>query len=393
MHDAVPPDFQTDIDAIGRIAAVPTILDVVCRTTGMGFAAVARVTADHWVACGVQDGIAFGLKPGGMLPIETTICREVQRHGKPVIIDDTARDNTYAAHPAPAQYGFRSYVSVPIVMPDGRVFGTLCAIDPQPRALNKPEVIGTFRLFAELIAFHLDANERIAKSDALLARERELAQFREEFIAVLGHDLRNPLASVSAGNRLLLRHPDRAAEIIGHSQQSIARMAGLIDNVMDFARGRFGGGLNLHRASTDTLGPALLQVVREFQTTHPNRAIHADIALAGPIDCDTGRIGQLLSNLLGNALAHGDPAEPVTVQGHVSANTLTLTVANAGAPIPEAAMAHLFRPFVRAALREHQQGLGLGLYIAAEIARAHGGTIAVDSTAQQTRFTFHMPKE
>ena len=91
-------NFQVDIDAIGRIDAVPTILNVVCGTAGMGFAAVARVTEDRWIACQVLDNIAFGLKPGGELELKTTICDEIRGNGKAVVIDEVSQDMVYSAH-------------------------------------------------------------------------------------------------------------------------------------------------------------------------------------------------------------------------------------------------------------------------------------------------------
>ena len=164
-----PRSFQDDIDAIGRVEAVPTILDVVCRTTGMGFAAVARVTDDRWIACSVKDDIAFGLTPGGELQVETTICHEIRQHREPVIINHVAEDQDYCGHHTPAQYGFQSYISMPIILPNGEFFGTLCAIDPRPAQLDTPEIVGMFKLFAELIAFHLDAVGKMATSSAALA--------------------------------------------------------------------------------------------------------------------------------------------------------------------------------------------------------------------------------
>ena len=89
-------DFQADIDAIGRIDAVPMILDVVCRSTGMGFAAVARVTDDRWIACEVLDAIGFGLKPGGELAVKTTICDEIRDSREAVVIDEVAKDPVYS---------------------------------------------------------------------------------------------------------------------------------------------------------------------------------------------------------------------------------------------------------------------------------------------------------
>lgn len=384
-------DHRAEIEAIARIAIVPTILDVVCRTTGMGFAAVARVTESRWIACGVQDSIRFGLLPGDELKVETTICHEIRQTGSPVIIDDTSVNPAYCGHHAPASYGFQSYISMPIILRDGTFFGTLCAIDPKPRALNTPETIGTFKLFAELIAFHLDADTKLAEAAALLVREREMSEFREQFIAVLGHDLRNPLAAVAAGTGLLLRHPERAGEIAGHIDQSISRMSGLIDDVMDFARGRLGDGLAMSRDADAEIGPVLAQVVQELRCAHPDRVIDMEFELDGPVSCDRSRIAQLLSNLLGNAMTHGASTRPVLVRATSDDTIFELSVANGGEPIPPGALVKLFQPFFRATVRPNQEGLGLGLYIASEIARAHRGTLEASSNPLETRFTFRMP--
>jgi hypothetical protein len=386
-------DFAEDLDAVARIDVVPKILEVVCRTTGMGFAAVARVTEDRWVACAVRDEIAFGLKPGGELQVATTICDEIREGGRHVVIDHVAEDETFCRHPTPQLYGFQSYISVPIVRPDGRFFGTLCSVDPKPARLNTPETVGMFKLFAELIAFHLDTQERLRLSETALLDERETAQLREQFIAVLGHDLRNPLNAVRGGSELLQLMPleEKAASVVALIQRSAARMAGLIDNVLDFARGRLGGGLPTNRVADPGLATVLEQVIAEVRTAWPGRAVRSEIALARPVHCDAARVAQMFSNLLANALTHGDPAGPVSVGARSDEERFELWVANRGAPIPPETAERLFRPFYRAAERPGRQGLGLGLYIASEIARAHDGALEVESSDAETRFTFRMP--
>jgi signal transduction histidine kinase len=386
-------DFQADIATIARIKAVPTILEVVCATTGMGFAAVARVTPERWIACGVRDDIAFGLKPGGELKVETTICHEIRQCEEPVVIDHVAKDEAYRDHPTPAMYGFQSYISMPIILPDGSFFGTLCAIDPRPARLRNPETIGMFRLFAELIAFHIDANSRVASSEATLLSERRTSELREQFIAVLGHDLRNPLSAISGGVELLRRSTldAKAARLVNLIQMSVARIAGLIDDVMDFARGQLGSGLTLDLAENEPLTPVLRQVVSELRTSFPDRVIKAEIGFDDPVHCDPKRIAQLLSNLLGNALTHGAAQMPIRVRAGIEEAVFELSVANAGEPIPPAAMERLFQPFTRRAVRPSQQGLGLGLFIASQIAKAHSGTLNVVSSPEETRFTFRMP--
>ncbi len=121
----MPTDFEVDLAAIDRIQAVPTLLEVVCRTAGMGFAAVARVTEDRWIACAVRDDIPFGLQPGGELKVVTTICHEIRQSGRVVVIDHVAEDEAYCQHHTPAMYGFQSYISMPIVLADDSFWGCL----------------------------------------------------------------------------------------------------------------------------------------------------------------------------------------------------------------------------------------------------------------------------
>ncbi|UGY11153.1 GAF domain-containing sensor histidine kinase [Phyllobacterium pellucidum] len=391
----MPHDFQADIDAIARIDAVPTILDVVCRTTGMGFAAVARVTEDRWIACQVLDNIAFGLKPGGELEVKTTICDEIRGSGQAVVIDEVSQDLVYSTHHTPQIYGFQSYISMPITLPDGTFFGTLCAIDPAPARLKNPQVVGMFKLFADLIAFHLDANDRLAKTEAALVDERTISEFREQFVAVLGHDLRNPVASIDSGTRLLLRTPldEKAEAIVKLIRGSVVRMSGLIDNVMDLARARLGSGVMVEIKRNAELKPTLTQVVDELGSVRPDRVIETSFEFDDPIRCDPLRVGQLLSNLLGNALAHGSEDGAIRVDARTTYDAFELSVTNRGEPIPAESVDQLFLPFFRHGAKTGQQGLGLGLYIASEIAKLHGGVIEVDSNDGKTRFTFRMPLE
>jgi signal transduction histidine kinase len=384
---------ESDVAAIARIKVVPTILEVLCGATGMGFSAVARVTDERWIACAVRDEIDFGLVPGGELELETTICNEIRQSGQLVVIDDCAHDEVFRDHHTPKQYGFQSYISVPIRLPDGRFFGTLCAIDPRPARLNNSQTINMFTLFADLIALQLDAQERLSVSETALVDQRESAELQDQFVAVLGHDLRNPLSAIQTGAQLLMKMglDDKAAHLAQVIDRSAKRMTGLIDEVLDFARSRLGGGLSLNLSDDSDLQPMLEQVVAEMRTAQPDRTIHSDIALRRPVVCDRARMGQLLSNLLANALTHGLAEGPVWVRAHSDDACFELSVANLGEPIPPDTITRLFRPYARGSDRADRQGLGLGLYIASEIARAHGGSLDVSSTRQETRFTFCMP--
>jgi signal transduction histidine kinase len=386
-------DFQADLDAISEIKSVPSILSIIQRTTGMGFVAVARVNADRWIACQVLDQIDFGLKPGGELKVETTICHEIRQSHQLVAIDDVSHDDHYANHHTPLQYGFKSYISVPILLKDGGFFGTLCAIDPRPAQVNNSVIIDMFKVFAELIAVHLDAREKMLDYEHKLTEEAEQAELREQFIAVLGHDLRNPLASMLAGTRILSKTAldDRARTVVSMMLKSVDRMTNLVDNVMDFARGRLGGGVRL-TPSIQPLGPTLNQVVDEISSIWPDRVLEAHFDLSQPVEVDHPRLAQLFSNLLGNALTHGSPDGKIVIWGETNDKGFELWVSNQGEPIPEDAYARLFQPFTRSDDKAGAQGLGLGLYIASKIAEAHGGALTVSSSPAETRFTLFVPR-
>jgi PAS domain S-box-containing protein len=244
-----------------------------------------------------------------------------------------------------------------------------------------------------VIGTAIDITERKLAQEEKLARQQEDAELREQFIAVLGHDLRNPLASVAAGTRILVRRPERAAEIAEQIERSISRMAGLIEDVLDFARGRLGGGFVTTLDNKKPLTPVLLQVIDELRSVHPEREVAVDIDLQEPVTCDRQRIGQLLSNLLGNALVYGAENAPIQVRARAEDGKLELSVCNAGQDIEPSALERLFQPFFRGKVRGSREGLGLGLYICSEIAKAHGGTLDVISNYGTTCFTLRMPAE
>ena len=382
---------RQDIRQIGAIREVPLILDLCRQITGMGFTAIARVTDGRWITCASLDHLGFGLTPGDELEVESTICHEVRGCRDTIAIPDVDASETYRDHHTPRRYGFKSYVSVPIVRAGGEFWGTLCAIDPTARPLP-PATLATFELFAQLVALELDRQDELDAGRAALASERDVGRLREEFIAVVGHDLRNPIAAVSAGLAMLSRGtaPERTAQLIPEMQRALGRASQIVTNLMDFARGRLGVGIEVLAPRPVDLGPALRDVIGEIAGVAA-QPIEAVIDLPRPIRADPQRLGQLLSNLLGNAVTHGAAGTPIRVEASDEGGTLRLAVTNQGAPIPEEVRRSLFLPFSRGGDRASLQGLGLGLYIAAEIARAHGGQIDVESGEAGTTFALTMP--
>jgi phosphoserine phosphatase RsbU/P len=183
----------------------------------------------------------------------------------------------------------------------------------------------------ELIDARKQSDELKTVLEERLRQERENAELREQFIAVLGHDLRNPLASIAAGARLMLKAKtlEDGVRLESMMQSSVGRMAKMIDSVMDLARGRLGGGISLSRSIT-AIEPVLDQVVAELAAAHPERSIETHFELETPIFCDPARVAQLFSNLLGNAISHGAPEQAVRVDANAKGGIFELCVANGG---------------------------------------------------------------
>ena len=190
-------------------------------------------------------------------------------------------------------YGFESYISVPIILRNGDFFGTLCAIDPAPAKVSEAATVKTFELFAELIAMHLENRENVTRTTVALLDERRTAEMREQFIAVLGHDLRNPLAAIQAGTTLLGRRDldGSARNVVRLMQESCKRMADLTTDILDFARGKLGGGVPLRSVDDPNLGAILSQVIEELATVHPERSIDVQLDVGDSVNCEFRAFG------------------------------------------------------------------------------------------------------
>ncbi|MET0400251.1 MAG: ATP-binding protein [Longimicrobiaceae bacterium] len=386
--------LQADIAAVARISAVPTILRVISQVTGQRLALVARVTRESWVACAVLDQMEFGLGVGDQLEVATTLCSEVRDSHEPIIIEHASREPEFCEHPTPRLYGLESYIAVPIFRPDGEYFGNVCALDSLPATLRDDKTLPMMKLFAELISLQLAAEEESHRDRVALADERATAELREQFIAVLGHDLRNPLSSIlmSAGFLLALPQEPRQQTVLERIHGSGERMSRMIDDILDFARGRLGGGmpLTVEPVEVDAL---VGQVVDEVASARPDRAVRFVPSGVGTASLDRSRVAQMLSNLVSNAVEHGSPGEPVEISATGTADRVVLAVANRGEPIAPDVVPRLFEPYVRPERKGPRPGLGLGLYIAAEIARAHGGSIRAESSVEAgTVFTVELPR-
>jgi hypothetical protein len=369
------------VQTVSKISAVPSILEVICKTTGMRFAAVARVTAGRWIACSVLDRIDFGLEPGGELQVETTICHETRQSRQPVVIEHVAQEPQWCTHATPAQYGFQSYISVPIVLADGSFFGTLCAIDPEPAQINNAETIGMFRLFAELIATQLDAAQKIAVTEGNLQASERSNEALQRFASIAAHDLREPLRQVSIFTSLLARkHREADAETgkyFGLVESATARMFRLLDGLMAFTQIDAMLSTPLQTANLqDSLNEALQGLTLSIQES---AAVVTHDSLP-QLHGDQSQLAQLFQNLISNAVKYRRKDTPPKI--HISAaraeKEWIVSVADNGVGIPPQDRAKIFEVFTRLHGREID-GAGLGLALCSKVIELHGGRIWVEA--------------
>ncbi|WP_437597969.1 ATP-binding protein [Sorangium sp. So ce590] len=255
---------------------------------------------------------------------------------------------------------------------------------------------------ADLVHATLDEVMITAAVELERASSAELRRdvvLRELFIAVLGHDLRNPLAAIQFATASLLKREDVTAAVARVVQRIAAsndRAARMVEDMLDLTRIRAHDGLPIEPKPVD-LGSICEQVVAELESSHPEHTLHFKARGDALGTWDPGRIGQLMSNLIGNAVDYSPPEEPVQVELRGQKKAVVFEVNNRGIPIPPELLPVIFDPFRRGEQRHEDlrrsKGLGLGLFIAKAIIDAHGGSIQVTSTQEEgTTFRVTLPR-
>ncbi|MGJ7505861.1 PAS domain-containing sensor histidine kinase [Variovorax sp. GT1P44] len=227
------------------------------------------------------------------------------------------------------------------------------------------------------------------------ARAQDRALFAEQMVAIVSHDLRNPLSAILMGAKLLAHGENAPAKVrvLGHVTSSAQRAQRLIEELLDFTLARVGRGLTVAPAPVD-LHVLVAGIVDELALAFPGRALVYHAEGEGACIADADRVAQLIGNLVGNAMAYGEPASVVTVTSALRGETASLSVHNDGEPIPAGMQASLFEPMVRGDPGDSAaRSVGLGLFIVRAIALAHGGEVSVSSShAEGTTFVFAFPR-
>ena len=428
-------DFQDDLERIWQIPVVNTMLDVICKTTGMGFAVLARVTDKTWLACAVRDNIQFGLEPGQELQIDTTICQDILHNGKSVIIDEVGKDLIYKDHHTPVLYGFESYISVPIIRKDGSFFGTLCAIDPKPQVVNTPAVIGMFQLFVELIAFHLDALDQFKSMESQFLNERtfndelekkihertiqleennaallKMNENLQTFTYISSHDLQEPLRKIQTFISVIKEKEaanlsDKGRDYFQRIQSAASRMQILINDLLTYSHAEVDEKkfvqLNLQALIEDVQAELHEELEKQHATIHISQMCEARIIAV--------QFRQLLHNLIGNALKFASPDRnpEIRIESQmITADELPeepptaaiaychIRIADNGIGFEQQYSAKIFELFKRLHTNATHPGTGIGLAIVKKIVENHNGLIRASGNAGEgAAFDIYIPAE
>ena len=252
----------------------------------------------------------------------------------------------------------------------------------------------------DMLRFNEAIDQALTES---VARYSEMTHASQNvFLAILGHDVRNPLGAIGMGAEVLLLD----AALPAHHQKVATRIAAstrrvneIVNDLIDFSTSNLGGGMPIKPAPMD-FGPQCANVVEEIRAFHPEREINLELLGDLHVTWDRARINQALSNLVANAIQHGARDQPVWVTARGSEAAVTLSIHNMGAPMAPSHLRTLFDPAQRIAVRSaaaraasDSDNLGLGLYITRDIVSAHGGTISVTSTELAgTTFTLTLPR-
>jgi PAS domain S-box-containing protein len=238
----------------------------------------------------------------------------------------------------------------------------------------------------------------ITQSKRAQSEAAETTRFREHFVGIVGHDLRNPLTAILTAAQLLLRHGgllERQARTVSRIAASSERMARMIGDLLDFTRSRLGGGFPIQTRRMD-LRELCQAVIEELELAYPERTVEFEARGEAWGNWDPDRIAQVVSNLVGNALQHSPESGTVRVDLRDEGDRVLLETSNAGPVIPGEVLTHIFEPGRRGPAgrgRNESSGLGLGLYIVQQIVFAHGGDISVRSSAEEgTTFTVSLPR-
>ncbi|WP_027601248.1 MULTISPECIES: GAF domain-containing protein [Pseudomonas] len=381
-----PSSTVESVELLTSLDSVAALLRVVCDISGLGVATVAEVTEQRWIACAVEDRIAFGLQPGAELDLESTLCNQVRSSHDAVIISDVTQNPTYCDHPAPGLYGWKSYLSVPVFRPNGTFFGTLCAFDPQPAPrLEQRPVIDTLDGFARLLGELLAREEQRREASPGARGDLDLTPLREQLLVLLEEDLQRPLQA-------LAKEASADAAQAQRLQAEAQRLAERSAAAADFVRVRLGHGLPLKLTLVEGVNERLTNLLATLQARFPDQTLGSELPeLPAAVRLDLPRLLQAMGALLEWVASRNPAGGTLLLRGELDERCYRLAVESRTAVVDPGSLSQVFQPALTEATPEQPARLELSLYLAQEVARGHGGSLVARQENGRLRFILTLP--
>lgn len=337
------------------------------------------------------------------------LCAEIEHGVGAILIAEEALTPHAQGCLAAALKGQPAWSDLPVVVLAGKanrhgaalrvqqLLGVLGNVTFIERPMQVPTLVTAVRsaLRARTRQYAARATLQALERQEVEARQR--ADFEQQLIGIVSHDLRNPLHAILLSTASMVNRPgldERMGKNLQRIRTSADRAVRLIRDLLDFTQARLGGGIRVEPTDTD-LNEVVRAVADELEQAHPEGRIALSTAADGKGRWDPDRVAQIVSNLLSNALTYGAPGSIIEARTHSDTESVTFEVHNQGDPIPEEVRARLFQPLERGHVRgdTSSRSIGLGLFIVQHVVHAHGGTVSVESRAGAgTRFTVRLPR-
>lgn len=379
------PTVASEVETIDRA------LRAVCHTTSMRVAALVQEHDGQSVVVRIVDSAGLDISSAELLSLDVPFTSGVITDHYFLSSSHPSASGRLLLKGPIHSFEFPYYVCAPVYAPNGAILGMLWAMDME----RAPQLSGPVRDLVLCLAELIGYREAVKREPDVLRSNPDAAvqALPERVIGLLGHELRTPLSTMSTALQILVSLPidKKGLEVVRIAQNSVRQMTETIENIVDFARARLGGGMVLHRSGSENLELILYKIVQEAQLKHPEHCVDADFDLSLPVDCDAQKVGRLASNLLTSSIKTAVAENPIHVVARTLHGALEISVTNKGAALVSSPLGTKVSQIGEEILDTNFRGGALSLFVCESIATAHGGTLNLTSNAEESSFFFRMP--
>lgn len=363
------------------------ILEALCGHTKMRYGLIRKKDGQTWGNWCVYD-YQYQKIVAKNSETYVKIYQAIRKGLSPIYIDDSELCSVNQWTEILQKFGLKSYISYPIINKKDAIIGHLSLMNAEPVHFDQSKLEMLLPVCSDLIAIDFKTVAACRNTRKKLEQELNYSKNRELVLSSLAHDLNNPVSIVKVISQYLRGNikDESQRNLLEKIEEASFRMKGMIDDILDFSSIRL--GYEFIRVSDNQRMDSLIrQILSEFELLH-SRTLIANINLPVDVPCDHHKMGRAFANLIGNAIKHGDPYQNIEINAFIQKEIFIFSVTNKVSHPHSSDLTDLFKPFVKAG---NSNGLGLGLFIANEIAKIHKGKITVNLEDSKITFNLMIP--